>query len=299
MPNAHQLKPMTSRTAKESLALASTHYENFPVASVFLPRNLRKPISLIYSFARQADDFADEGDLSIENRLSLLNGFSDELDLLRAYIKPQTPFFMALGEMIKHNHLPYTPFYDLLSAFKQDTVKTRYADFKEIADYCARSANPIGRLLLHLYGQSTSKNVEFSDNICTALQLINFLQDIGLDLKKNEGQQRIYMCQNELRIFNITEQHLLLFAFQTQAVNENWQHFMQFNLKRASRLLQAGKPLGSMLTGRVGFEMRLIIAGGERIIYKIEKVKGDIFKYRPILTKWDWIVIFLKALFKK
>ena len=258
-----------------------------------MPQHLREPISLIYSFARQADDFADEGDLSIENRLALLNNFRDELDLLHAYIKPQTVFFAALGQMIRVNKLPFEPFYDLLDAFSQDVTKTRYANYNDVLDYCTRSANPIGRLLLHLYGKSTPSNIQLSDKICTALQIINFLQDIAIDFKKNEDKQRIYMCQDEMAAFNISERQI-----ETQTVDTHWQQFMQFNLQRVSALLQAGKPLGLILSGRIGFEMRMIIAGGERIIQKISKVNGDIFKHRPTLNKWDWLIIILKALFK-
>lgn len=288
-----------SRTiAAQSIHLASAHYENFPVASIFLPKHLREPIALIYSFARQADDFADEGDLSIEQRLNLLKTFCDELDLLHAYIKPKTPFFDALGRMIKARKLPYAPFYALLDAFSQDVTKTRYANFKEVLDYCERSANPIGQLLLHLYERATPENIKLSDNICSALQIINFLQDIAIDFKKNDGKQRIYMCQDELVSYGITEQQIRNLVDYKVAVNENWQQFMTFNLVRANDLLNAGKPLGRILNGRIGFEMRMIIAGGERIIHKIGKVNGDVFKHRPELNYWDWLTIFLKALFK-
>ncbi|HYN53877.1 MAG TPA: squalene/phytoene synthase family protein, partial [Methylotenera sp.] len=163
----------------------------------------------------------------------------------------------------------------------------------EVLDYCKRSANPIGRLLLHLYGKSTPSNIQLSDNICTALQIINFLQDIAIDFKKNDGKQRIYMCQDEMHAFDITEQQIAL-----ELADKRWQQFMQFNLQRVSTLLQAGKPLGCILTGRIGFEMRMIIAGGERIIHKLSKVEGDIFKHRPTLNKWDWLVILIKATFK-
>ena len=258
-----------------------------------MPQYLREPIGLIYSFARQADDFADEGDLSIQSRLALLKSFRDELDLLVAYIKPQTPFFATLGDMIRAKKLPFEPFYDLLNAFSQDVIKTRYDNYKEVLDYCSRSANPIGRLLLELYGESSPEKIQHADNICSALQLINFLQDIAIDFKKNDGKQRIYMCQNEMARFNITEQQIA-----TQMVDINWQRFMQFNLKRVSIMLQAGKPLGRILKGRIGFEMRTIIAGGERIIHKIDRVNGDIFNRRPTLNKWDWMVILTKALFK-
>jgi squalene synthase HpnC len=294
MTNSHHLETIQS----SSLKLANSHYENFPVASVFLPQHLRTPIALIYSFARQADDFADEGELSIERRLVLLNDFRDELDLLHAYIKPQTAFFNTLGSMIKANKLPYEPFYDLLNAFSQDVTKTRYANYDEVLDYCSRSANPIGRLLLHLYGQSNTSNTQLSDNICSALQIINFLQDIAIDFKKNDGKQRIYLCQDEMAAFGITESQIQEFVDKKQTTDDNWQQFMLFNLHRVSALLYAGKPLGRILSGRIGFEMRMIIAGGERIISKMSQVNGDIFRFRPTLNHWDWLVIFVKALMK-
>lgn len=294
MTNSHHLETIQS----SSLKLANSHYENFPVASVFLPQHLRTPIALIYSFARQADDFADEGELTVERRLELLNDFRDELDLLHAYIKPQTAFFNTLGSMIKANKLPYEPFYDLLNAFSQDVTKTRYANYDEVLDYCSRSANPIGRLLLHLYGQSNTSNTQLSDNICSALQIINFLQDIAIDFKKNDGKQRIYLCQDEMAAFGITESQIQEFVDKKQTTDDNWQQFMLFNLHRVSALLYAGKPLGRILSGRIGFEMRMIIAGGERIISKMSQVNGDIFRFRPTLNHWDWLVIFVKALMK-
>jgi squalene synthase HpnC len=284
--------------AQESLDLANRHYENFPVASFFLPEHLRQPIALIYSFARQADDFADEGELTIEQRLNLLSGFRDELDLLQAYINPKTAFFVTLGQMIRERKLPLSPFYDLLDAFSQDVTKTRYADYDDVLDYCTRSANPIGRLLLHLYHQATPDNIQYSDHICSALQLINFLQDIAIDFKKNEGKQRIYLCQDELMAFGLTEQTIKSYVNAAPATDENWQQFMHFNLRRTHALLNAGKPLGRILKGRIGFEMRMIIAGGERILHKISVVNGDVFNYRPTLNCWDWTIVFSKALLK-
>jgi len=298
MINAPPLNVSDSLITAQNLDLANRHYENFPVASILLPTHLHSPINLIYSFARQADDFADEGDLTITQRLALLNGFKDELDLLHAYIKPRSAFFMRLGNMIKTTKLPFSPFYDLLDAFSQDVTKTRYTNYNEVLDYCARSANPVGRLMLHLYGQASPSNIALSDNICSALQLINFLQDIAIDFKKNDGQQRIYLCQNELAKFGITESQIQAYVNATKNVDENWRKFMQFNLSRVSALMQAGKPLGVILPGRFGFNMRMIIAGGERIIHKIHAVNGDVFKHRPTLKLRDWLVIFFKALFR-
>jgi squalene synthase HpnC len=281
-------------STQASLHLAQTHYENFPVASVFLPKHLRAPIALIYSFARQADDFADEGNLTIHARLSLLNSFKDELACLQAYIQPNTAFFHSLGAMIKAQKLPYQPFFDLLDAFSQDVTKTRYKNYAEVLDYCRRSANPIGQLLLHLYGEANPRNMVLADDICTALQIINFLQDIAIDLQKNENKQRIYMCQDELAQFGISEAQII-----NGLCDEKWQAFMQFNLARVSALMQRGKPLGRILKGRIGLEMRLVIAGGEQIIKKIQKVNGDIFNHRPTLKPLDWCVIFMKALIRR
>ncbi len=282
-------------TIQDSLALSQSHYENFPVASWFLPKALREPIAVIYQFARQADDFADEGDLTVEERLALLNAFEDDLNLLVAYIRPDNPFFNLLRDTIKHHSLPYEPFYDLLSAFKQDVVKTRYENFDEIQDYCKRSANPIGRLLLHLYGAYQPVNVGHADQICTALQLINFYQDVAIDLQKNEGKQRIYLCQEEMQAFGITEAMLVDYA-NGKPIDDIWTQFMGINLHRAKALLYAGSPLGKVLKGRIGLELRMMIAGGERIIQKIEAVNGDVFNQRPSLTKRDWLWISCRAL---
>lgn len=298
MENNSKLPALVNTIGYESLTLAASHYENFPVASVFLPHHLREPIALIYSFARQADDFADEGDFTIEQRLQLLDDFRAELNLLQAYIKPNTAFFVTLGQMIKTRGLPLEPFYDLLDAFSQDVTKTRYADYAEVLDYCTRSANPIGRLLLHLYRQSSLENIHLSDNICSALQIINFLQDIAIDFKKNDDKQRIYMPQDELLAFGITEQKIRDYVNTSQPMDDHWQQFMQFNLRRVNALLYAGKPLGRILKGRIGFEMRMIIAGGERIISKISSVNGDVFNHRPTLNYWDWFLIASKALLR-
>lgn len=277
-----------------SLKLAETHYENFPVASLMLPKALRLPVAMIYRFARQADDIADEGDASVNERLQSLQAFRDELDLIQAYIRPVTPFFQSLNRTIREWELPLEPFYDLLDAFAQDVVKTRYQNFDEVLDYCRRSANPIGRLMLCLYHASTPENVTDSDLICTALQLINFYQDIAIDYKKNDGKARIYLCQDEMAAFGITENDIV-----NQTNSPHWQKLMLMNLNRAEQILLSGKPLGRRLNGRIGFELRMMIAGGERILYKLKKTRGGIFEHRPTLRFYDWCWILLKALFKR
>ncbi len=284
------LPGMKQDVTQASLNLASTHYENFPVASALLPMRLRKPIGLIYSFARQADDFADEGDLTPEQRLQLLDNFRQELIRIGEGSMPLTEFFQALAAMIDEHELQLEPFHDLLNAFSQDVVKTRYENFGEVMDYCRRSANPIGRLLLHLYGEATPRNIGHSDAICSALQIINFLQDVAIDYRKD----RIYFPQDEMKKFRITEAQIA-----RGDASGTWSTFMQFEIERARKLLQAGAPLGLALPGRIGMEMRTIIAGGETILRKLHRHRGDMFQHRPTLRPWDWVRMLFKAALKK
>lgn len=294
--NSHTPTPTHRHAAvvQASIAHAQQHYENFPVASILLPKRYRNAVAIIYSFARQADDFADEGDVAPEQRLANLQRFRDELELIQAYIQPNTDFFRTLQHTIQAHRLPIQPFLDLLDAFSQDVVKTRYANFAEVMDYCQRSANPVGNLLLHLYGHATPEKLKLSNDICSALQLINFYQDIAIDFDKNEGKRRIYLCQDEMQAAGIDES-----VIAQKQVNTDWQAFMLMNIQRAEQLLQRGKPLGKQLPGRLGFELRMIIAGGERIISKLKTVHGDIFYHRPQLTKWDWVIILLNALVQR
>ncbi|MEZ0330371.1 MAG: squalene synthase HpnC [Methylophilaceae bacterium] len=273
-----------------SLALASTHYENFPVASILLPMRLRKPIGLIYAFARQADDFADEGDLTPAQRLELLNGFKLELDKITNNQATDSALFTALSAMIKQYNLPLASFYDLLDAFSQDVVKSRYQNFGEVMDYCRRSANPVGRLLLHLYGYATPRNIGMGDAICSALQIINFLQDVAIDYKKD----RIYFPLDEMEKYKVTEKQIA-----NSETHGTWSMFMEFEIDRARRLLQSGAPLGLVLPGRIGLEMRMIIAGGERILHKLHKSRGDIYNQRPVLNPRDWLYMGYRAITKR
>ncbi|HYG32276.1 MAG TPA: squalene synthase HpnC [Methylophilaceae bacterium] len=274
----------------ESLALANSHYENFPVASILLPMRFREPIGLIYSFARQADDFADEGDLDPATRLQLLDGFRQELDRIESGQQPQTVFFSELASMIHAWQLPIQLFRDLLDAFSQDVVKTRYENFGEVLDYCRRSANPIGRLLLHIYGHATPENLKRSDAICSALQIINFQQDVAIDYRKN----RIYFPLDEMRQYGINEAQIA-----EGDTGGNWEPFMKFEIERAMNLLQSGAPLGLALPGRIGLELRTMIAGGARILRKLQASRGDMFNHRPVLKPWDWVGMLTRALIRK
>lgn len=277
-----------------SLTLAKTHYENFPVASLLLPSHLRHAVTVIYQFAREADDIADEGEASEADRLLALQKYEDELLLIQAYIQPSAPLFLALQQVVKSHHLDVQLLLDLVAAFKQDVVKTRYEDFDEVLDYCRYSANPVGRLMLQLYNKDTVQYRLWSDQICSALQLINFYQDIAVDLQKHGEIGRIYLSQHEMQAAGITEQDL-----RQHRVDAKWQAFFMHNVLRAERMLLTGKPLGRALPGRIGFELRMMIAGGERILHKLKSCRGDIYQHRPTLKAYDWPLILLKALFKR
>lgn len=263
------------------------HYENFPVASILLPRHLRRPVGIIYAFARAADDFADEGEHDDATRLALLDGFRKQLDDLAAGKTPTTPLFEQIAEIVAYCQLPLQPFYDLLDAFSQDVVKKRYADFGELMDYCRRSANPVGALLLHLYGAATPKNLAYSNAVCSSLQLINFLQDVAIDYSE---KNRIYLPQDEMVRYGINEKYL-----ERSLVVGMWNPFMQFQIERVRKLLHSGTPLGKILPGRIALELRMIILGGETILRKLHK-NSDVFNDRPVLQTGDWFYMAYHAL---
>lgn len=267
--------------------VAAEHYENFPVASQLLPQRFRQPIAVIYAFARTADDFADEGNHTPAERLTLLDDYETHLQRLLAGSPGSDPVFIALTDVIKRYALPIGLFEDLLSAFSQDVTKQRYENFAEVMDYCRRSANPIGRLLLYLYNQADEENLSLSDQICTALQLINFLQDLLQDFDEHN---RIYLPQNEMRKYQICETDL-----QERNSNTAMQNLVQLQIQRARALLLAGSPLGNKLTGRIGLELRMIIQGGMRILQKLENNGGNVF-LRPRLKKSDYLGILWNAM---
>ena len=266
--------------------MSVNHYENFPVASVLMPRRLRKPVAAIYHFARSADDIADEGELPNEERLKQLDEFRAELARIASRETPLTPLFRNLANEVYRHELPLQPFYDLLDAFSQDVVKKRYADFDDLLDYCRRSANPVGNLLLHLYHEATPVNIAYSDAICTSLQLINFWQDVA----KDYAIGRIYLPLDELAQYGVDEQQIA-----EGNSDEKWRALMKFQADRARAMMIAGKPLGSILTGRIGLEMRMIIAGGLRILSKLENAQFDMFRRRPVLKPYDWVIMLAKS----
>jgi squalene synthase HpnC len=282
------LKSLFHNCNQPRVAMGIEHYENFPVASILLPKKFRRPVELIYTFARNADDFADEGDLLPAERLQRLDEYRAEMDRIESGTEPALPLFRELAPVIREHRLPVGLFRDLLSAFSQDVTKQRYADFGEVMDYCRRSANPVGRLLLHLYKAAEPRNLAYSDGICSSLQLINFLQDVEIDFAKN----RVYLPQDEMCRFGVTEEQIA-----GRNAGGGWKALMAWQIERARKMLQSGAPLARVLPGRLGLELRMIMMGGETILRKLHRNGGDVFRQRPVLKTADWFYMFYRSVF--
>lgn len=268
---------------------AAAHYENFPVASFLLPARLRRPVAAIYAFARSADDIADEGDWRRETRLALLDRYAANLDAIAAGTMLRAdapPLFLALADAIRGHGLPLAPFHDLLSAFRQDVDKARYAHRRELLDYCRRSANPIGRLLLHLVGRDSDANLRCADAVCSALQLLNFLQDIRVDYRKG----RIYLPQDEMREHGVREDQIPAGRY-----DPAWRALIDHQLDEIESLLRQGRPLLDALHGRFGLEIRAIWCGGGRVLTKLRAQNRRGFIGGQRLHAGDWIRIALSS----
>ncbi|MGO4477033.1 squalene synthase HpnC [Massilia sp. 2TAF26] len=262
------------------------HYENFPVASILLPRRLVPAVEAIYAFARSADDIADEGDAAPAERLAALDAYDAALDGIERGDRPATPMFARLADALRRHALPLQPLRDLLSAFRQDVVTTRYPDYTALLDYCRRSANPVGRLMLGLYGTVDESSLRESDAVCSALQLINFWQDVGIDIEKG----RIYLPQEDLVRHEIGEEEIA-----RGHTGPAWRALMRFEVERARALMLEGAPLATRLPGRIGWELRLVVQGGLRILEGIERADYDVFRRRPQLRRLDWAILLWRA----
>jgi squalene synthase HpnC len=265
----------------------NAHYENFPVASPLLPKSMRAPVRVIYAFARSADDLADEGEALPEERISALMAYETELDRIDQGGKPESRLFEKVASTLATHQLDTHYLRELLSAFRQDVSQTRYATFDALLDYCRRSANPVGRIILSLFGNTTPSAFQQSDSICSALQIINFLQDVAIDWDKD----RVYLPQEDLQRFGVSEDQIA-----ARRVDDRWRAMMAFEVQRARAMMLEGAPLALHIRGRLGWELRLIVQGGLRILEKIEAVGYDVFRARPILKKRDWLLMFWRAL---
>ena len=267
--------------------LARAHYENFPVGSLLIPKAKRRHVYSIYAFARTADDFADEGNEESATRLRQLDEWQAQLDECCAG-RATHPIFIALAHTVNELQIEKPLLNDLLSAFKQDVTKRRYANFSEVLDYCARSANPVGRLILRLFDYRQPRLDELSDAICTALQLTNFWQDLAVDILKD----RVYLPQNELAAASLTDDDL-----RAREASPALRELIKFQVARTRELFMRGKPLPDLVSGRLAVELRLTWHGGMRILELIEAQNFDTLAQRPKLNTSDKFRLLTRALF--
>jgi squalene synthase HpnC len=254
--------------------LTSGHYENFPVASLFLPEEKRDYIRAIYAFSRVADDFADEGSRSPGERLALLDDWGRKLD--GAYEgEADHPVFIALAETVKQNRIPKEYLSDLLSAFRQDVTRNRYGTLDELLEYCSRSANPVGRIVLHIFGHREEELGNMSDCICTALQLTNFWQDLGPDIARD----RLYLPAAEMERFGYSER-----AWRDRVVDDRFRALMSSLVGMTRDLFMAGAALPAKVERDILLELRLVWLGGMSILRRIERSDYDVFAVRPSLN---------------
>ncbi len=257
------------------------HYENFPVASILCPPHLRPAVRALYQFARTADDLADEGQASAAERLQALTQFAEDLNACAAGRQGSGRWpavFDSLAPILHHFKLPVPLLHDLLSAFKQDVVHTPYESQAQVLDYCRRSANPVGRLLLHLYGLQEESALERSDAICTSLQLINFWQDLSEDLTRG----RCYLPADLMAAHRVTQDDL-----KDRRDTAATQSLLQAAVGWARTLMHRGAPLARQVPGRAGWELRLVIQGGLRVADRTEALGTRILRQRPTLTLAD------------
>lgn len=268
------------------------HYENFPVASWLCPPSLRPAVLALYRFARTADDLADEGRLEATDRMAELSRF--RTDLAAAFISNPTfhrpDVFTPLHEQIRRYHLPPEPLFALLDAFEQDVLYTatghRYASMNELLDYCSRSACPVGRLMLHLCQVQDKRRLEQSDAICSALQLINFWQDLRIDIPR----ERYYLPEDWMNRYGVS------IVGSRLTPGDQADALILALAEHARQLMLRGAPLAWQLPGRIGWELRLVVHGGLRILDKITLLKGRTWLHRPQLSRLDYPLLLWRAL---
>jgi squalene synthase HpnC len=269
--------------------ITSSHYENFPVASLFLPEEKRPYIQAVYAFSRAADDFADEGDIPAGTRLELLDDWERKLD--RSYEgDADHPVFIALAETVRRNHIPKEFLSALLSAFRQDVVKHRYGTIAELLDYCSRSANPVGRIVLHIFGHREAELCLLSDRICTGLQLANFWQDLGADLARD----RLYVPLSEFDRSSYTEED-----WAARVADDRFRAMMKSLVVMTREMFREGARLPDLTERDIALELRLVWLGGMAILRGIERSGYDVYASRPALGALDKAGILFRGFFMK
>ena len=280
-----------SVTADEAFAytrrIATTHYENFPVVSWLLPRKLHQHFYNVYAFCRWADDLADEvGDPA--RSLVLLQWWRDELRACFAG-EPRHPVFVALRPTMLQFAIPIEPFEDLISAFEQDQSVHDYQTFDQLRDYCRRSADPVGRLVLSLCRQINDENVVLSDSLCTGLQLTNFWQDVARDYDIG----RVYLPREDRQRFGYSDHDM-----QQRVTNDAFLELMRFEVDRARRFLLDGLPLAARMPGRLRIDIALFAGGGLQVLDAVAGIGYRVWETRPVLKKRHFFLLLLKTLFR-
>ncbi len=263
----------------DAITFTKNHYENFPVLSFLVPKHLRKHVAIVYQFARMADDIADEGKFSDIERLAQLSQFESQLNKVTSQ-QSEDQFWSALHNSILVKNLEIQNFSNLLIAFKQDITKDRYSNFDELQNYCKNSADPVGRIILELNGIIDDKAILYSDRICTALQLTNFLQDVGIDYTKG----RIYLPLNDLNEYGVEEN-----LFHLKENSSNFIKLMKFQVERVQSFFDEGEKLLPFLPFRLRQQIKWTINGGRGILKKIIELEHDVLNSRPKFSKVDLI----------
>jgi phytoene synthase len=267
----------------ECRRMASRHYENVPTASYLVPRDKRDALAAVYAFARYADDVADEP--GVENRLEKLADWRSKL--AASYVrKIDHPVFLALHDSAERFQLSRQNFENLLHAFESDVKVSRHPNFNSLLTYCTCSANPVGRLVLELFGYHDPHLFELSDNICTALQLTNFWQDVAVDFSRD----RIYLPQEDMARFHYTLEDL-----RAGRADTRWRELLAFEIARTREFFERGRSLPEEVQAKLRTQLRLTWLGGTEILSKIEAVSCDIFHRRPSLSKWDFLRLYFRA----
>jgi squalene synthase HpnC len=284
MPHAVALAPSSPASARapelraafaECERIARAHYENFTLGSRLLPRHLRRHVAALYAFARTADDFADE-EPDRTRALAALAAWERELEACYAGTASH-PVFVALADTVRRFALPIELFRDLLAAFRTDVDFRGFATYEELLGYCTRSANPVGRLVLRLFGYADPERDARSDDVCTALQLTNFWQDVAIDL----GKGRVYLPLEDLTRFGYEVEDLA-----ARRATPAFRELMAFECARARALFERGRLLAGMVDGMAGREIGLFASGGLAILDRLEAVGYDVFERRPTLSRW-------------
>ena len=274
---------LTLRKAK----VTKKHYENFPVATLLFPKAHRDAATILYSFARNADDIADEGDLTRNERKKLLREIEININAIKHQKKIQAPFFRDLERVINQYSLDIKLFEQLMSAFKQDIEKKSYRNFNDLITYCNKAACPAGEMILSLFDAHNKKNISYSNNLCQALALIGMTQDIFEDFLKG----RVYIPSTEMKKFTLKESDI-----KSKSFNHNWKTFKLPWLTRIELLLNKGRPLGESVTGRLKLQIKILIAGADLLVKRLKKEDCDWFVDPPKISNFDWITLLVKTI---